>query len=360
MIGKDYNYIKKRWQQFWDKENHDRPILMILAKKDIQKPNNLIAPKNSADCWLDFDYVLKKEYLNLENTYFGGEAFPAIYPNLGPDILPAICGGCEIKFGTDTSWAVHKIDDLSTMPPIKFDEENIWFKRIKELTQKAIDQANGEYLVGITDLHTGADALSAFRGPANLCMDMYDYPELFKQKIDEIFEVHKTVITELGTIIKEKQEGLTNWLGIWHPKNDWYLTSCDFGGLISTKDFDEFIIKGLEDELNFINGSIYHLDGPGNLKHLDRLLKLPKLNGIQWCQGISSPPAREYLDVYKKIQVAGKCMQIYADPEDMEPLCWALEPEGVNICINAKNEAQANELIALCDKIYKKKNSKRF
>lgn len=355
MLGKDYNYVKERWQQFWDKENHDRPILMILSKKDIQVPNTLIEPAVPSDCWLDFDYVLKKERLKIQNTYFAGEAFPAINPNLGPDILPAICGGCDIEFGKDTSWAVHSVKDLSEMPPVVLDSNNIWYKRIKELTQKAIDEANGDYLVGITDLHTGADALAAFRGPADLCMDMYDYPEIFKKKIDEIFEVHKSVVNELGAIIKSKQEGLTNWLGIWHPLNDWYLTSCDFGGLISTDMFEEFIIKGLEDELNFVNGSIYHLDGPGNLKHLDRLLKLDRLTGVQWCQGISSPPAREYIDVYQKIQAAGKCMQIYADPEDMEPLCWALEPEGVNICINAKNETDANELIALCESIYKRK-----
>jgi hypothetical protein len=44
-----------------------------------------------------------------------------------------------------------------------------------------------------------------------------------------------------------------------------------------------------------VERTIYHLDGPGALRHLDRLLAIPELDCAQWIQGadLSAVPGRE-------------------------------------------------------------------
>jgi len=205
---------------------------------------------------------------------------------------------------------------------------------------------------------TGTDGLVSLRGPENLCMDIFDNPEHINPRIKEVNAIHFKVLDEINDIISKKQEGSTNWMSIWHPKKNWYVTSSDFSCFISKENFEEHVIPGLEEELDKLPASIYHLDGPGALHHMDRLLELKKLNGIQWVQGAGAPPAREWIQIYKKIQKAGKCIQAHCEPEDIEPLCKELEPEGVHLVCYAKTEQEAKDLIALAEKTCKAKKNK--
>ena len=51
--------------------------------------------------------------------------------------------------------------------------------------------------------------------------------------------------------------------------------------------------------------SIYHLDGPGEIPHLDMLLDIPRLNGIQWVAGAGKAALTDpcWFDMYKKMQL---------------------------------------------------------
>ncbi len=49
------------------------------------------------------------------------------------------------------------------------------------MTEAIVADAKGDYFVGITDLHPGADGLVSLRGPENLCLDLYDHMEAIKK-----------------------------------------------------------------------------------------------------------------------------------------------------------------------------------
>ena len=95
---------------------------------------------------------------------------------------------------------------------------------------------------------------------------------------------------------------------------------------------------------------MYHLDGTGALHHLDRILRLKGLDGVQWVQGEGAPPAREWLEVYRRIQAAGKRIQAICEPADIEPLCRELDPEGVHLTCYAASEKDARELLEIACK----------
>ena len=74
--------------------------------------------------------------------------------------------------------------------------------------------------------------------------------------------------------------------------------------------FREAILPSLRREIGHMKYSLFHLDGPGALKHLDALLELDELDAVQWVYGAGAGPAARWLDVYRRIQDAGKGLQI--------------------------------------------------
>lgn len=344
MMKIDWEYLEKRWRAFWTRQN-DTPMLGLTAPKEEAQP---FAPprahRSVEERWHDVEHRIAQARHGMENTYFGGDAFPMAFPDLGPDLIGAICG-CGLHFGQGTSWAAPCVTDWETLPPIAFDEQNPWFREILDMTRRMVEDAHGEYLVGVADLHPGADALVSLRGPEALCCDLIDCPELLPRRIEEVHGVYTQVFRRLSDAIAPVQRGSTNWMGIWKPDGDWYVTSADFGALISPRDFEYIVLPAIEKELDYLPASIYHLDGPGALRHLDRLLELEKLNGVQWVQGAGAPPPRAWLEVYHKIQRAGKLLQVTeCPPEDLELLCRELEPEGLHISCRAESERQARQL----------------
>lgn len=149
------------------------------------------------------------------------------------------------------------------------------------------------------------------------------------------------------------QKGTSNWMGIWHPEK-FYVTSCDFCCMISQEMFEEFVVEELEEELKFLDASIFHLDGPGALKYLDRLLQMEHLKGIQWVYGAGAPPAPEWLDVLEKIQNAGKLIQMDVDAKDLQFMMEHTKPEGVMFKVFTDSIREAKELESMVQK-YKRK-----
>jgi len=347
----NYEFIKKRYREYWNKANEDRPLIQLFGpglKVTTEMGENHATMR---DAWLDSEYQLKMARKNIENSFYLGEGYPMFNPNLGPDLLGAICG-CELQFSNRTSWAEPCIKDYDSFPEIKFDENNFWWKKICEITQAALDDSNGDYIVGITDLHPGADGLVSLRGPEDAAMDIYDEPDQFKKRVWEILPVYKETISRLHAMISAKQEVCSNWMTVLHSDELWYPPSCDFSCMISTDNFEEFIIPELQAEIDWLPNSIYHLDGPGALRHLDRILEIENLNGVQWVYGAGQPSAKHWGEVLQKIQNAGKCIQVYCEPEDIIPLCEILDPRGVHfkctIADRDSGEALLKEMERTC------------
>ena len=99
--------------------------------------------------------------------------------------------------------------------------------------------------------------------------------------------------------------------------------------MISKETFDDLFLPGIIKECGFLDRSIYHLDGPGALRHLDSLLEIKELNAIQWVCGAGNEGFSRWLPVYKKIQNAGKAAQVILNVNDLDLLFENLEPEGI-------------------------------
>ncbi|KKL24251.1 hypothetical protein LCGC14_2417210, partial [marine sediment metagenome] len=97
------------------------------------------------------------------------------------------------------------------------------------------------------------------------------------------------------------------WMNVWNKKR-WYPIQCDFSAMFSPKWFKRFALPDIVAQAAHMDYAIYHLDGPNALNHIDELLAVPEITGIQWVPGDGREPMghEKWHPVYKKIQAAGK------------------------------------------------------
>jgi hypothetical protein len=91
------------------------------------------------------------------------------------------------------------------------------------------------------------------------------------------------------------------------------------------------------------DASIYHLDGPNAVQHLDSLLQIRELNAIQWVYGAGNGRASDWMHLYKKIQAAGKGIQLTLEANELDYFMQELRPNGVwlKLWAGSKEEAEA-------------------
>ncbi|MGI5958832.1 MAG: hypothetical protein ACOX60_05400 [Massiliimalia sp.] len=350
----NWEQIQKRYEAYWAMENHDRPIVSIMAPKKNQAAPVASHHASLKDRWMDTEYMLAKGRWDIENTFRGCEAFPMIWPNLGPDVFAGLYG-TQIEFGETTSWAEPHLtdEDVEKFEGFSLKPDSEYYKKLIEMTEALVEDGKDQYLVGITDIHPGADGLVSMRGPQELCFDTFDHPEFLQKGTMSLLDGFKTVYDQLYQMTTKYQKGTSNWMGIWHPER-WYVTSCDFCCMVSEDMFEDLIVKELEQEVDFLDASIYHLDGPGALKHLDRLLQIKKLKGIQWVYGAGQPSASHWLEVLHKIHNAGKLIQVNVEPQELKFMLENFPCEGVMYNVFSDNEDEARQLTEMVERFGRK------
>ncbi len=352
LYQENWPQIKKLYQAYWARQNEDRPLLAITAPK-APKQGSLAEPSYSSqkERWFDTQGILERVNRQMQNTYYGAEAIPVFSPNLGPDFFAALYG-VRLEFAQTTSWAIYQEVDFDVYQGLELDLAGEYYQKMLELTRAAALDGRDKYLVGVTDIHAGADALVSLRGAEQACLDTLERPADFKRAVLELFSGFKLVYEELYRLAGSFQQGSTNWMNVWHPGR-WYVTSSDFLALISNQMYHELLEEELLAQLDFLDASIFHLDGPDALRHLDSLLALDKLAGVQWVYGAGQPSAAHWLGVLQRIQQAGKLIQVHIVAEDLPVLLENLRPEGVLYSLGARSPAEAEDLVKLASS-YKK------
>jgi 5-methyltetrahydrofolate--homocysteine methyltransferase len=241
-----------------------------------------------------------------------GDAFPKWHPNYGPGILAGVFGS-EVCYTDGTTWynplGVSSLAEIE----IQFDRENIWWQRVHQITSAAVERWKGQVVIGHTDLGGNLDILASLRGTQNLLLDLYDAPEEVDRLTSKITEAWLSAYRELFDLIKPAGLGSACWGPCWSPGTT-YMLQCDFAYMISPKMFERFVLPDLEACCNDLDHAFYHLDGRGQIPHLDMLLSLERLQGIQWIPGDGAPPPEDWMDLLRRIREAGKLCQVYVTP----------------------------------------------
>ena len=326
----DFEQVKKRYDAFWHNDLMDRALVCITLPKAEQRP---VPEKNYGsfeERWKDVDFRAEQLAAMLSNRIYLGDALPVSYPNMGPEVFSAWCG-CGYRYGETTTWSEPCVIDWETdadSAALNMDHE--LFVLTDRFTDRLLELGRGNFLVGLTDFHPGGDHLAALRDPAVLAVDLIENLPWVKKKLAASYPEYFKVYNHFYEKLRAASMPITSWTPLIYDGR-FYIPSNDFSCMISEEMFQDVFLPGIVDECNFYQRSIYHLDGPGALRHLDALLEISSLDAIQWVPGAGREGFAKWLDVYKKIQTAGKAMQFNISIDDLPLLFEQLRPEGIYI-----------------------------
>lgn len=333
-----------RMEAWWEGEILDRPTIQVTAPKPNPMP---LPPKHLAtlrERWMDVGYVVECAAIHIANTYWGGEILPFFWPNLGPDVQAA-CMGAELEFGEETSWSKPVIEDLDHLPSLEIDLHNLYTRTLLEMTRLSLEVGKGKWITGHTDLHPDADLLAALRGPEQLCIDLATQPEKVRELVDYVRPSFATLYDlQWDLMLSAGQTLTTSWLPLF-AEGRYYIPSNDFSCMISNRDFREFFLPQIVEQTEWLDRSIYHLDGPDALRHLDSLLEIETLDAIQYVWGAGKGSALDWIPTFQRIQTAGKNQWIPILPGELETMMAALGPEGMMFSTWASCVEEAEALI---------------
>ena len=348
---KDWREAQERIDAWWNGAVLDRAVIRVTAPKAGVPPPpgpRDVPVEDLLDWYTDPKRVVPRLEQQVAATYWGGEAVPVVYPvsiSLVAILAAYLGAPYRVVPGSFSGWASPIIDDWEDCPPLGYDPHNDWWQRSKALLDAAAQRAPGRFYVGVPDLNGPSEIVARLRGEAPLAYDLLERPEVVRSAVDEVNLAWLRYWEACVGTIHQWVGGYFFWMGIWSdmPAID---LQCDYSIMISPHMFEEVFLPGLDRQTRWVGRTVYHLDGPGAVRHLDALCSLEGLDGIQWVPGAGAPPTSRWVRLLRRIQARGKLLVLICEPWEVEGLLAELEPEGLLLNTSCASEEEARALLA--------------
>ena len=122
------------------------------------------------------------------------------------------------------------------------------------------------------------------------------------------------------------------------------MLQSDFAAMISPQMFERFVLPDIATCCDQLDHAFYHLDGKGQIPHLDLLLSIENLHGIQWIPGDGQPPPEDWLPLLQRIREGGKLCQLFVSATGAQKIIQNFGGEGFAFYVHdtlTTDEAQA-------------------
>jgi hypothetical protein len=342
----DWDETKERFIAWWSGEYFGRCAIAVTAPRaqrpDVKPPT---APSDPIRRWTDLDYIAALNEHHHAATFYGGEAFPIWsggYP--GHTSIPAFLG-CPITLDHTTGWWDPILDDDDwNVTSLSIDTEGRWWKFTLELLDTAATASAGKSIPSTGAFGGAGDTLAALRGTGRLLYDVMDCPERVAAAELHLMRQWCEVYDAFYQIVHPAAQGSTGWFPLWSP-GKFYASQCDFSYMISPRMFRELFVPAIEMQTQFLDHSVYHLDGIGAFVHVPALLEIPGIQAIQVGPGAGKPSALHYLDLLRQIQAGGKNLWISLAADEVERALSLLSVRGLFIDTSCGSEEEARALL---------------
>lgn len=338
----DWERIERDWRAWWQGDL-DRPLVVI------ERPRHLRLPAELSDAFLfqqpisaQLDYYQTR----MQGRRYYGDAWPKWWPFYGAGVVAAFLGAALLCAPQEeTIWFEPATTLDMAQADLHADADNPVWQRLRDLVVAATARWGDKVCVGYTDLGGTLDILASLRRTSPLLLDLYDHPQQVQRLCGQITRLWLRFFDDLHALTATTGRGFTPWAPLWAPGRC-YMLQCDLSATISPRMFEQFVLPDLQACCDALDYAFYHLDGPGQLPHLDLLLAIPNLHGIQWIPGAGRPEPQEWLPLLSRIRAAGKLCQLYVSRQGAVEITRALGGRGFAFYIQEDlNETEAEEFI---------------
>ena len=344
MLEAQRREIERRFIAYWNGEKQDRCLISLSAPNGCQPP---LRPEVELERYWTDPEVVRRRYLDGCNcNQLFGEALPIFWPNLGPGVLAA-CLGSPYKFSPNTVWFTPRpdLERMDSFEELRINRQTGMYPAVAKLMDYMARNARGDYLTAMTDLGGGLDVAAELMGTEELLYCMQDDPGRLDALLEAVDREWAIAYSELHDLLTPWQQGCSSWLPLWHP-GKMYPLQCDLSVMISPRMFERFALPSLARQAAQLDDAVYHMDGDGEIKHLEMILSIPRLSAIEWIpveHDINDPI---YYPLYQRIQRAGVRLILRGIREaHLLSLVEHVDPSALFITMNAESVQQAQRIM---------------
>ena len=342
----DYEQCVERIEAWFQGEILDRVPIRFHRHNAEYDVSHVSRHASQRDRWFDSEYQADEFLKSISGMRFNAETFPIYMPNLGPNVYASFHGG-DMTFEDVTSWYHEIIHDYNTdLPLINFSKDNIFYQKILELTEVALQKCGNKFLVGYTDIHPGLDCALAWRGTNNLCLDLMMDTENAQKLFNLATEHFLEVYNEYDKILKAHDMPSCTWMNIPVPNGRMHIPSADFSFMISPDDYIKYGLPILREEVKTMTHNVFHVDGKGVANHIDAILSVPEVRCIQWVQGMADDyPIMQHLDFIRYVQSYNRGIIVDLSKDDLDEYMEKMSPKNTFLWVATESEEEEVDIM---------------
>jgi hypothetical protein len=266
----------------------------------------------------------------LKSTLFLAEAMPGTILRMGTLLVTvAILAGGDYEFHSNSGW-IQVLPDIWDRPTPTFDPRSPAACGIEACLRSLAWAVGRRGFVSPPIMLDGLTTLSSFRTPRQLCLDVVERPDDVRRWSDALTTLYIDAYEHYYRLCQQLGYGDTcTWLSAM-AEGRMEAVQCDFAIMLSPRMFEQFALPDLRRLTEYMSYSLYHLDGTPQMRFLDLLRTLPRLNGIQWNP---EPPAGSpvgWIEAFREIRKRRFSLHIHCGSvgEAIE-ITRALGPDGL-------------------------------
>jgi len=328
----DAGRMVERHRAWWSNDCIDRPVVHLKFPREKPLGPDPVWPERGGEGvgrHVNPAFRLALTEYTLNRTRYFGDTIPSISPGLNTAYTAALARA-TVQY-TNSDWIEPTVEDWDETPAPAFDPDEPLMKRVIDTSRILAENSRGRYIVETPSYMDCVTTMSQMRGTEAFSLDLVDAPEKVVRYRDRFVDAFLESAAFWNEFIRARgYPGTTNWTGILSP--DWgNQIQCDYCVMIGPEMFRWLVMPEMRREAAFFGNVVYHLDGPGEIQHLDALLEIPEVKAVQWVPiaGLNKPTSGHWIPLLRRIQDAGKALQVYARADELELYREHLKPEGL-------------------------------
>ncbi|MBU4198769.1 MAG: hypothetical protein KKG09_10640 [Verrucomicrobia bacterium] len=338
----DWARAQSRWDAFWALDAVDRPCMRVFAPRPDGKKITFSELRSLEDKWINPDYVLAGALHNLEGSYLGGETVPA-----ASHFMAGTTTGCDghLHFhegGISIRPTMAAMDEPLNWYP---GPQDPWRSKVDAICNRLLDEAPGRFIVSCPAQFDHVDLLNMLRGNEEMLLDLAINPDQCAARLHEMRGPSEENWNHFRQLLDSRQGdvGWVSWTGIW-CRQLFRCAQADVAAVISPEMFERLVLPELDWQGERYERLHYHTCG--YKQHLELCLSRPYIRVIQYSPNMKEPPnGPAHMEFYRRVQKAGRCLDIGIGADVAEFMIRHLRPEGLCLSIPVKTVAEADELL---------------
>ncbi len=348
----DWEETKQRYIAWWNGEYSGRCLFWVTAPRE--ETRNEPPPPQPQDPlvrWTNLDYLNALNAWSMRRTLYLGDSFPVWSPGYpGAVGLPTFLGS-RIDLDLDTGWLnpVWNGEDWDETN-LSMDRECFWWHFGIRMLNNAVEQSRGVSFPSMGAFGGTGDTLASLRDSNRLLYDVVDRPDRVRRSERRLMDLWIEMFAVFHDITREATDGgSTCWFNLWAPGR-FYPTHNDFSYMISPTMYREIFLDQLRRQSEYLDYTVYHVDGISAFAHVPMLCELPKIQALQILPGAGKPSPLYYRETLEYVQSHGKNLHITIPSDEVEAAVKTLSSKGLCIDTSAESEAEARKLIRIVEK----------